>query len=242
MNRAGTGDQIRIEQIRSIYRTTTPGTLTTLISVFVLTAGLVYLDPAIRSRATVFLTIMFAQSIARLGLYQAYSRIGRQSENWRPWALWFTVGTFIGGATIGCGSTWMVAAQHTDLQLIALLLVFAVTGGAVGAYGAYPPAFYAFFSAIAVTPTIWLFELGDPLHVTIGFVFVLWFLAVAEQARRASRQFTDSIRLRLEKAVALINASRNMSITEIAHAVGFFDQSHFTRTFRQAYGVTPARF
>jgi K+-sensing histidine kinase KdpD len=40
---------------------TTPGTLTTLITVFVL-------------------TIMFIQSIARLGLYQAYSRIGRQSE------------------------------------------------------------------------------------------------------------------------------------------------------------------
>ncbi|WCM22496.1 AraC family transcriptional regulator [Paraburkholderia bryophila] len=50
------------------------------------------------------------------------------------------------------------------------------------------------------------------------------------------------LRLRLEKAVALINASRNMSITDIAHAVGFFDQSHFTRAFRQAYGVTPARF
>jgi AraC-like DNA-binding protein len=50
------------------------------------------------------------------------------------------------------------------------------------------------------------------------------------------------LRMRLEKAVALINANRNMSITEIAHAVGFFDQSHFTRAFREAYGVTPARF
>lgn len=50
------------------------------------------------------------------------------------------------------------------------------------------------------------------------------------------------LRMRLEKAVALINANRNMPITEIAHAVGFFDQSHFTRAFRDAYGVTPARF
>jgi AraC-like DNA-binding protein len=50
------------------------------------------------------------------------------------------------------------------------------------------------------------------------------------------------LRMRLEKAVALINANRNMPIIEIAHAVGFFDQSHFTRAFREAYGVTPARF
>jgi hypothetical protein len=217
MTRADTGDQIRLEQIRSIYRTTTPGTLTTLITVFVLTAGLVYLDPAIRSRAIVFLTAMFVQSSARLGLYHAYSRVGRDSPNWHPWALWFTVGTFIGGATIGCGSIWLVAAQHTDLQLIALLLIFAVTGGAVGAYGAYPPAFYGFFVAIAVPPTLWLFVAADPLHVTLGVVFVLWFLAVAEQARRASRQFVESIRLRLEKADLVEDLRHEKALAEEAN-------------------------
>jgi AraC-like DNA-binding protein len=50
------------------------------------------------------------------------------------------------------------------------------------------------------------------------------------------------LRLRLERAVELIKVNRDMSITDVAHAVGFFDQSHFTRAFRDAYGVTPARF
>lgn len=50
------------------------------------------------------------------------------------------------------------------------------------------------------------------------------------------------LRLRLERAVELINANTDMAMTEVAHAVGFFDQSHFTHAFRQAYGVTPARF
>ena len=50
------------------------------------------------------------------------------------------------------------------------------------------------------------------------------------------------LRLRLERAVELIKMKHDMSITDIAHAVGFFDQSHFTRAFRAAYGVTPARF
>ena len=50
------------------------------------------------------------------------------------------------------------------------------------------------------------------------------------------------LRLRLERAVELITQCRDRPITDVALAVGFFDQSHFTRAFREAYGVTPARF
>ena len=50
------------------------------------------------------------------------------------------------------------------------------------------------------------------------------------------------LRLRLESAVELMKANNDMAMTDVAHAVGFFDQSHFTRAFRHAYGVTPARF
>lgn len=50
------------------------------------------------------------------------------------------------------------------------------------------------------------------------------------------------LRLRLETALKLIQARAGSSMTELAQTVGFFDQSHFTRTFRNAYGTTPARF
>lgn len=50
------------------------------------------------------------------------------------------------------------------------------------------------------------------------------------------------LRLRLERAIELIKMKHDMSITDVAHAVGFFDHGHFTHAFRAAYGVTPARF
>jgi signal transduction histidine kinase/CheY-like chemotaxis protein len=210
-------DQVRIEQVRSIFRTGAPGVLTTLISVFVLTLGLVHIDAATRPRAIIFLTIMLAQSGARLLLYRAYLRAASRTQNWRPWALWFTVGTFVGGATVGSGSIWMVAAQHTDLQLIALLLIFAVTGSAVGAFSAFLPAFMAFFIGVAVVPSVWLFAQQDTLHVTIGGVFVLWFLAVSEQARRTSSQFAESIRLRQENVALVENLRREKALAEEAN-------------------------
>jgi two-component system, sensor histidine kinase len=111
----------------------------------------------------------------------------------------------------------MVASQHTELQLIALLLIFAVTGGAVGAFGVYLPAFYVFFCAVSIAPAVWLFAQGDGLHITIGFLFVLWFLAVAEQARRTSGQFVESLRLRLENLELVEDLRREKALAEEAN-------------------------
>jgi len=47
--------------------------------------------------------------------------------------------------------------------------------------------------------------------------------------------------LRIENACALLHRSHS-SLTEIALAVGFFDQSHFSRTFKLLIGTTPARY
>src|SRR5579862_1154515 len=125
MNTLHSWEQLRIEQIRSVFRTGGPGVLMTLISVFVLTLGLIRIDAATAPRALIFLAVMFVQSAARLLFYRTFLRSGTERQReWRPWARWFAFGCFIGGATIGTGSVWMVAGQPTELQLIALLLIF----------------------------------------------------------------------------------------------------------------------
>ncbi len=47
------------------------------------------------------------------------------------------------------------------------------------------------------------------------------------------------LRLRLERACALLSGS-SQAIATVAQEVGFYDQSHFNRAFRQAYGVAPS--
>jgi AraC-like DNA-binding protein len=49
------------------------------------------------------------------------------------------------------------------------------------------------------------------------------------------------LRLRLERACELL-LQGSQAIATVAQAVGFYDQSHFNRAFRQAYGVAPSRF
>jgi transcriptional regulator GlxA family with amidase domain len=50
-----------------------------------------------------------------------------------------------------------------------------------------------------------------------------------------------SLRLRVERAKEmLLQSDRRMS--EIAVTLGFFDQSHFSRTFRRITGVSPGEY
>jgi AraC family transcriptional regulator len=45
--------------------------------------------------------------------------------------------------------------------------------------------------------------------------------------------------LRIEEACAALTTS-DMPINEIALAAGFYDQSHFSNTFKKITGMTPA--
>lgn len=49
------------------------------------------------------------------------------------------------------------------------------------------------------------------------------------------------MQLRLKRAVFLLTTTK-IPITEIAYASGFYDLSHFTRSFRKAYGRTPSTY
>ncbi len=49
------------------------------------------------------------------------------------------------------------------------------------------------------------------------------------------------VRLRLERACVLLGHTR-WPLTRVAQEVGFYDQSHFNRAFKQAFGVAPSRY
>lgn len=49
------------------------------------------------------------------------------------------------------------------------------------------------------------------------------------------------VRLRLERAASILHRT-SRSIADVAQDVGFYDQSHFNRAFRRAFGVAPSRY
>lgn len=211
-------DRIRAEQIKSIYTNTTPGMVASWFACTVLTIGLVYIDVAMKSRAIIFIVVMFAHTAGRVVLFQAFSRRNPPVGEWRRWARLFTIGTVIGGATIGIGSVWMMPPGSTDMQLAVFLIIFSVASGAVSAFGAYLPAFYLFLASISIVPAVWLLTRDDVFYVIMGLLFVVWFAAVAEQARRTSIAFVNTINLRFENMDLVADLRREKAVAEEANA------------------------
>ena len=50
------------------------------------------------------------------------------------------------------------------------------------------------------------------------------------------------LRLRVNHAQRLMRSRQGRTLTEIAVAAGFFDQAHFTKTFKRLVGITPSAF
>jgi AraC family transcriptional regulator len=107
-------------------------------------------------------------------------------------------------------------------------------------------------SAGAGVPPRWLRDVRDLLAASFQAPPGLAALAAAGRVHPAhlARQFRhyfgrsagEFVReLRLQRAAALLDDGQ-LAISEIASACGFADQSHLTRAFRRAFGVTPARW
>lgn len=83
------------------------------------------------------------------------------------------------------------------------------------------------------TVTLGTLSAISELHpVTISKQFPKYFSCTVGEYKR---------KLKIEKALSLVK-SNPVSLTDVAYECGFFDQSHFIRTFKSLTGILPAHY
>ncbi len=125
-------------------------------------------------------------------------------------------------------------------------------------YTHLPPGSYTFEVVARSRDNVW-----SPLPAAVSFTVLpplwarWWFLTLAAiasvvgmhpvyLAREFRKHFRCTVgqyqrRLRIESACLEISRS-DTPLAEVAAAVGFYDQSHFSRTFKRITGLTPAEY
>lgn len=89
-------------------------------------------------------------------------------------------------------------------------------------------------------------HLGDPEAGLEDFAAVLGVsgrrLNTLFQQTFGSSPYAYFLQIRMRKAKEMLVRSKTVTVSEVGHAVGFRDSSHFVATFRKAAGMTPEHF
>ena len=97
---------------------------------------------------------------------------------------------------------------------------------------------------LELVTTVIVAKIAEPISVSMLSSIVGLSRSYFSHAFRRTMGLTPHahvVRLRIERAIALM-AHTEASLSEIALAAGFADQSHFSRAFRRLTGVTPAHW
>ncbi len=191
-------ERLRAEQIRLLYRSGPIGVVAAMMGAFVLASLIWYLDPAALHAIVIWLCVVVADVSLHLLLAWRYARSTSGVARWRLWALGFCAFSLVEGLIWGVTSITLASPHQFDEQLLIMLIVCAVSTGAVSAFGAYLPAFYALFLP-ATLPFAAVSALqggffGSMVTVLVS-VFIIGILFVAF---RHNGDLREMIRLRFE--------------------------------------------
>lgn len=191
-------DRIRAAQVRSAYSNTAPVMTATAVAAFLVAGILAGVGATGWPLAIAFSVFMLVQIQARLLLIAAYHRHQPPDHEWRIWSRRFSIGVTIGSFGLGGFSLLLFSPRHFDMQLLLMFYLYAVASGAVKAFGVLRPAIYLSMLPIMLLPCAWMISQGDWLHWLLTIITLGWLFAIADQARRYSAQFDQSVRLRFE--------------------------------------------
>jgi signal transduction histidine kinase/ActR/RegA family two-component response regulator len=209
-------NRIHAEQVRSAYTNTATGMSATAIAGFLVAAILAGVGAVSWSLAITFSVFMLVQIHARLLLIDTYQRRQPPDHEWRLWSRRFTIGVAVASFGLGLFSLLLLSPRHFDMQLLVMLYICAVASGAITAFGVLRPAIYFSMLPMLLFPTTWMILQGDWVHWVLAAIIIGWLAAIADQARRYSAQFEESVRLRFENEDLIARLRHEKSVAEEA--------------------------
>jgi len=209
-------DRIRAAQVRSAYSNTAPGMTATAVAAFLVAGILAGVGAVSWPLAIAFSVFMLVQIQARLLLISAYHRHQPPDHEWRVWSRRFSFGVVVASFGMGGFSLLLFSPQHFDMQLLLMLYLCAVASGAVTAFGVLRPAIFLSMLPMMLLPCAWMLSRGDWVHTVLAIITLGWLIAIADQARRYSAQFEESVRLRFENEELIARLRQEKSLAEDA--------------------------
>ena len=154
-----------------------------------------------------------ACALGHILLARAYARARPKGDEWRKWALWCSAVSFAEGLAWGWAPIGL-ATGGLEVELVVLAVTLAVAEGAMVAFGAYLPAFYALFFPATVPYALVSALSSNPLERLTSLLMLVFICAIAALGYTTNRSFIQIVGLRIRTEEMALDVQKQKDIAE----------------------------
>jgi PAS domain S-box-containing protein len=196
---AALGSRVLAEQVKGLYSKGHVAFLTVVVNSAVV--AYVLWPEVDHARIVPWLGSLYAITLVRLGLHEAYVRRSPGAEEALAWGRGFTLGTLVNGIVWGIGGYALYAPASLGAQTLLMFVIGGMCAGAASSTATFPPAFPAFTVPALLPIVVRLAADGDRVHWAMAAMLALFGLAMTSIARTGGRHLTEAVRLRVQNEV-----------------------------------------
>ena len=191
-------ERLRLEQVRLAYDQTTPSQLVAVLNalVFVAVQSLV-IAPHV---ALAWLSAVCLLALIRIAVAAAFSRAAPKPAELERWRAYVIIGAVASGIVWGSAAVFLFPPVNQAHQVFVAFMVGGMVAGGVTTLGSVFPAFVA-FAILAVVPVVIRFAMQhDAVPYAMGWMALVFLVAVISIARRSHRGLSDMMLLQIQNA------------------------------------------
>ena len=191
-------DLLRMEQVRLVYDQLLSSQLVAVLNavVFVAVQSLVIPAPVL----VTWLAAVCVLALIRIAGGIAFRSEAPQAGQIGRWRIWAIVGATASGIVWGSAAWLLYPPVNVAHQVFVAFILGGMVAGSVATLAPVFPAFLA-FSVLTLVPAAVRFAMQqDAVHYAMGWLILVFLVAVILIARRSHEHMSDMLRLRIENA------------------------------------------
>ena len=198
-------DQVRAEQVRTLYRQSAPMVLANVVNALIISVAL--WSHASHGVLVAWVVAMSLMALGRIALKRLYWSVERAPDEHRTWGVRFCLGSMTAGSLWGFAGYGLMSGTLGQ-QVLILFVVGGMCAAAAGTNSCYRPAYFAFVLPSLLPAITRLILLGGDEHLAMAGMTVMFLAALTVIARNVHMAFVEAFRLRFENATLLWQVSR----------------------------------
>lgn len=189
-------DEVAAEQVATLFSHVAFGVTAATVGAVILSGALCWVGSTQPLTAVIWSGYIAICAAAHIRLRNFYDRAKSSAADWQAWATWFTVIALAEGLGWGWAPLYLVNGGF-EVRLLAMMVVFGVAAGAIPAFSAYLPAFFAIFLPATLPYALSTLGSAEPLSQASSLLMLVFIGALAVLSVGTNRTFKDNVRLRI---------------------------------------------